>query len=73
MRRCWHKGIAESTSPEARQVRLQNPEINYKICQYKCSGYVNYGTCGYYELRELNPIEEETIEDSSNRLEDIGV
>ena len=77
MKRCYFKGIAESTSVEGNYIRQQHPEVNFKRCKHKCAGYEDYGTCEYYTLVDLNPIIEETIEDSSRdlsgRLEDIGV
>lgn len=63
MKRCWNKEIAESNSPEANAIKREKTHINYSYCKKYCRG--DNPTCYLYVLREMQPIEEETMEDSS--------
>ena len=69
MRRCWHKGISESNSPEAKAVRAEHPEVPYDFCKRHCRGYFELveqrEECKHYEVKEMVDEEEETAEDSS--------
>jgi len=57
--------VSESKSEEGKAFQSQHSEINFNICQLRCSGYMSYGTCEFYVPKNLSELEVETMEDSS--------
>ena len=60
---CYWKSISESHSQEGEIFRNQHQEIPFYKCKYSCVG--NKVNCPYYELREMDLVSEEIMEDSS--------
>ena len=68
MIRCYWKDCSESQSREGEAFRLNYPYIPFNTrCRIKCDGHNTQ--CEFYELRWLDDIQEELMEDS--RLEDV--
>lgn len=58
----WHR-VAQSTSIEGINYRLQNPQINFHNCRENCPMVIEDGFCNnYVSLDELN-LEKEFIFD----------
>lgn len=62
MKMCYMKIVAESNTTGALDFKSQYPDINFQYCK-KCHG--DNPSCKFYELRVLDDIHEELIEDSS--------
>lgn len=56
-KKCLYKILSESSSKEAesfkKQFEQEHPEIIFRKCQYRCSGYFGYnGNCENYKVKE---------------------
>jgi len=54
--RCYWKGVSESTSAEGKEFQSQHDEIDFNKCRYRCSGYMNYGSCEFYVPKSLSDL-----------------